>query len=54
MNPVVHPELHTGDPPQARDLYAELCGWRPQWIETRARNAPGGNYPTASRAAFEE
>ena len=35
-NPVVHLELHTGDLPQARDLYAELCGWRPGWIETRA------------------
>jgi predicted enzyme related to lactoylglutathione lyase len=39
MHPVVHPEFHTGDPPQARDLYAELCGWRPQGIETR-----GGSY----------
>ncbi|HEU4462042.1 MAG TPA: hypothetical protein VFR75_05570 [Solirubrobacterales bacterium] len=35
-NPVVHLELHTGDLPRARDLYAELCGWRPEWIETRA------------------
>jgi predicted enzyme related to lactoylglutathione lyase len=35
-NPVVHLELHTGDLPQARDVYAELCGWRPEWIETRA------------------
>jgi hypothetical protein len=35
-NPVVHLELHTGDLPHARDLYAELCGWRPEWIETRA------------------
>jgi uncharacterized protein len=34
--PVVHLELHTGDLPQARDLYAELCGWSPEWIETRA------------------
>ena len=33
---MVHLELHTGDLPQARDLYAELCGWRPEWIETRA------------------
>ena len=36
QNPVVHLELHTGDLPQARALYAELCGWRPEWIETRA------------------
>jgi predicted enzyme related to lactoylglutathione lyase len=35
-SPVVHLELHTGDLPQARELYAELCGWRPEWIETRA------------------
>jgi predicted enzyme related to lactoylglutathione lyase len=35
-SPVVHLELHTGALPQARDLYAELCGWRPEWIETRA------------------
>jgi uncharacterized protein len=36
MDPVVHLELHTGDLPQARALYAELCGWRPEWIETKA------------------
>jgi predicted enzyme related to lactoylglutathione lyase len=35
-NPVVHLELQTADLPQARDLYAELCGWRPEWIETQA------------------
>jgi predicted enzyme related to lactoylglutathione lyase len=35
-NPVVHLELHTGDLPRARDLYAELCGWRPERIKTRA------------------
>ena len=35
-NPVVHRELHTGDLPQARALYAELCGWQPEWIETRS------------------
>jgi predicted enzyme related to lactoylglutathione lyase len=34
--PVVHLELHTGDLPQARALYAELCGWRPEWVETNA------------------
>jgi predicted enzyme related to lactoylglutathione lyase len=36
FKPVVHLELHTGDLPRARDLYAELCGWRPERIETRA------------------
>jgi predicted enzyme related to lactoylglutathione lyase len=35
-NPVVHLELHTGDLLEARTLYAELCGWRPHWIETQA------------------
>jgi predicted enzyme related to lactoylglutathione lyase len=34
--PVVHLELHTGDMPRARAVYAELCGWRPESIETRA------------------
>jgi uncharacterized protein len=34
-NPVVHLELHTGALPQASALYTELCGWRPEWIETR-------------------
>ncbi len=33
--PVVHLELHTGDLQRARDLYAELCGWRPERIDTR-------------------
>jgi predicted enzyme related to lactoylglutathione lyase len=32
--PVVHLELHTGDLAGARDLYAELCGWRPEQIHT--------------------
>jgi predicted enzyme related to lactoylglutathione lyase len=35
-NPVVHLELHTSDLPRARDLYAELCGWRSERIETRS------------------
>ena len=32
--PVVHLELHTGDLRAARDLYAELCGWRRERIDT--------------------
>src|SRR5262245_5535986 len=36
QSPVVHLELHTGDLAQAQVTYAELCGWRPEWIETRA------------------
>jgi uncharacterized protein len=35
-DPVVHLELHTADLPQARAFYAELCGWSPEWIDTRA------------------
>jgi predicted enzyme related to lactoylglutathione lyase len=35
-NPVVHLELHTGDLPRARALYAELCGWRPEQIDTQS------------------
>ena len=34
-NPVVHLELHTGDLPHARALYGELCGWRPNQVETQ-------------------
>ena len=34
-NRVVHLELHTGDLPEARAVYAELCGWRREWIRTR-------------------
>jgi predicted enzyme related to lactoylglutathione lyase len=34
-NPVVHLELHTGDLRGAHGFYAELCGWRPEWIEAR-------------------
>jgi uncharacterized protein len=30
--PVVHLELHTRDLPQARGLYAELCGWPEETI----------------------
>ena len=37
--PLVHLELHTGDLAGARSLYAELCGWRPERIET-----PHGSY----------
>jgi predicted enzyme related to lactoylglutathione lyase len=33
-DPVVHLELHTGDPAVASDFYAQLCGWRPEQIHT--------------------
>ncbi|HEX2087307.1 MAG TPA: VOC family protein [Solirubrobacteraceae bacterium] len=33
--PIVHLELHTADLPAARDVYAELCGWRADQVETR-------------------
>jgi len=32
--PLVHLELHTGDLPEARSFYAQLCGWRPQRVQT--------------------
>jgi predicted enzyme related to lactoylglutathione lyase len=32
--PVVHLELHTGDRAGASDLYAELCRWRHEPVET--------------------
>ena len=31
--PIVHLELHTGDLPEAKALYAELCGWRTERID---------------------
>jgi uncharacterized protein len=34
-SPVVHLELHTGDLARARALYAGLCGWRAEQIDTR-------------------
>jgi predicted enzyme related to lactoylglutathione lyase len=45
-NPIVHLELHTGDLPRARAIYAELCGWRSDWIET-----PAGSYLALDVAA---
>lgn len=35
-NPVVHLELHTADLAGASALYSELCGWRPEQVETCA------------------
>jgi predicted enzyme related to lactoylglutathione lyase len=37
--PLVHLELHTGDLHGASAFYSELCGWRPERIET-----PDGSY----------
>jgi hypothetical protein len=37
--PIVHLELHTADGPGAADLYAGLCGWRPEAVPTA-----GGEY----------
>ncbi len=34
-NPIVHLELHTSDLASARDVYAELCGWRTERVDTR-------------------
>jgi predicted enzyme related to lactoylglutathione lyase len=31
--PVVHLELHTANLPRACEIYAELCGWRPERID---------------------
>lgn len=35
-NPLVHMELHTGDSAGACAFYTELCGWRPERVETGA------------------
>lgn len=36
MQPVVHLELHTRDTASARDMFAELCGWRVEEIRLGA------------------
>ena len=33
-SPVVHLELHTGDMARASTIYADLCGWRSERIDT--------------------
>jgi predicted enzyme related to lactoylglutathione lyase len=33
-DPVVHLELHTSELAGARGFYAELCGWRPELVDT--------------------
>jgi predicted enzyme related to lactoylglutathione lyase len=33
-NTVVHLELHTGDLARASAFYEQLCGWRPEQIDT--------------------
>jgi predicted enzyme related to lactoylglutathione lyase len=33
-SPVVHLELHTGDLPRASAIYAKLCGWHREQIDT--------------------
>ena len=37
MKPVVHLELHTGDLRGARELYADLFGWKQERIEAGHR-----------------
>jgi hypothetical protein len=34
-SPVVHLELHTRDLARARAFYADICGWRPERIDSR-------------------
>jgi uncharacterized protein len=36
--PVVHLELHTGDPAGATSFFADLCGWRSERIVAGARS----------------
>ena len=36
LAPLVHLELHTGDLPEARALYEELCGWRAERVHAGA------------------
>jgi predicted enzyme related to lactoylglutathione lyase len=34
--PLVHLELHTGDPDVARSFYTSLLGWEPERVDTQA------------------
>ncbi|HEU4979602.1 MAG TPA: VOC family protein [Solirubrobacterales bacterium] len=39
-NPVVHMELHTSDPAQARAFYQGLCGWRSKHVHVASGGSP--------------
>jgi uncharacterized protein len=38
LHPVVHMELHTDDAERARELYAELFGWRAERVAAGGRS----------------
>jgi predicted enzyme related to lactoylglutathione lyase len=53
-NPVVHLELHTADVAGASALYSELCGWRPEEVETGAGPYLAFEFGTALAAGMVE
>jgi predicted enzyme related to lactoylglutathione lyase len=53
-NPVVHIELHTADLAGASALYSELCGWRPEPVETCAGRYLAFEFGTALAAGMVE
>jgi predicted enzyme related to lactoylglutathione lyase len=53
-NPVVHLELHTADVAGASALYSELCGWRPEAVETGAGPYLAFEFGTALAAGMVE
>jgi predicted enzyme related to lactoylglutathione lyase len=52
-NPVVHLELHTADLVGASALYSELCGWRPEQVETCAGRYLAFEFDAALAAGME-
>jgi predicted enzyme related to lactoylglutathione lyase len=53
-NPVVHLELHTSDVAGASALYSELCGWRPEPVETGAGRYLAFDFGAALAAGMVE
>jgi predicted enzyme related to lactoylglutathione lyase len=53
-NPVVHLELHTADLVGASALYSELCGWRPEQVETCAGRYLAFEFDAALAAGMVE
>ena len=53
-NPVVHLELHTADVVGASALYSELCGWRPELVETGAGSYLAFEFGAALAAGMVE
>jgi predicted enzyme related to lactoylglutathione lyase len=52
--PVVHLELHTGNLPEARALYAAICGWQPRTIRAGPESYLALELPAGPSAGIVE